>query len=84
VEASDVEPALCATPPRGSEPVPELWIAEESSHGLGKRSRVSRWNEETGLSVDYELRRAADVRCYYGQPGGHRLENRDGEALGPA
>jgi hypothetical protein len=55
VETSDVEPALCAPPPRGSEPVPKLGIAQQLPDGLCERCRVSGRNEETGLSVNDEL-----------------------------
>src|SRR3954452_25545275 len=83
-ESRQVESLLCTAARRGSEPPPELRIAEKPLDGLGKRLRICGWNQKSGLSVDDELRDAADVGRNDRQAGGHCLENRDRQPFRPA
>src|SRR5438046_7721509 len=80
-DAREVEAALEPRAARSSEPVAKVAAADKPFQRSCQRVRVGRWNEQSGLLFDDELRHAADVAGDDGEACSHRLENRDGQTL---
>ncbi len=56
-------------------------VVVEAPNGVGERLRVSGRHEQAGDAVLHELGNARDVARDHGQPGRHRLHQRDRDAF---
>ena len=59
-------------------------VCFEALEGVGKRSRVFFGNENSGLSVDNDIRDAADIACDNRESKFHRFDEHDAESFGIA
>src|SRR5688572_16201095 len=59
-------------------------VLEQALDRGRKTLRIAGRNEQPRVSIDYDLRHAADVRGDNREAGGHRLEDRDWKPLGVA
>src|SRR5512133_344294 len=71
----------CPLTARGSEPVPQLLVAEQALQGGAQSLRTARGYDQPGHAVDDEVAQSTDVRRDDRPPMRHRLQTGDAEAL---